>query len=91
MIVLPPNVGEAIGLGTMFQVTPFGFDVKRLELQTTDGPETLHVLRLIDTGGVRGYAFQSESFKTFAAQMVEASSGLLIPNNNQRNGNHERS
>lgn len=89
MIILPPELGESIGLGPMFQVTPFNYEAKRLNLQTTDGAEVLNVVIFGDTGGRRGYAFTSQAFKTFAAKMVESSSGLLIPNNEQRNGNHE--
>lgn len=72
----------------MFQIAPFGYEARRLSLETTDGPEQIDVLIFGDTGGRRGYAFRSDTFKAFAASMVQASSGLIIPGNNGGNEHH---
>lgn len=89
MILLPPEVGESLGLGRLFQVTPFNYETHRLDLTTTEGPERMHLVIFSDTGGRRGYAFRSDTFPAFASAMVEANSGLLIPQTNQRNGKHD--
>lgn len=84
MIVLPPEVGEQLGLGKLFQVTPFTYELHRLDLDTTEGPMRLQVLKFIDTGGSRGFAFLPEALSAFTSSMVEASSGLIIPQPNGR-------
>lgn len=85
MIFLPPEIGEALGLGNKFQVVPFEYKWHALDITTTEGPIKVYVLKLDDPGGTRGYAFSHQDQEAFCSLALNARTGLVLPNNGKGN------
>lgn len=77
-IPLPADVSAQLGLGPHFEITTLKYTWAKVQLQTTEGPKTLHVLIMEDGSGRHGYAFTPDDASTFGKACIRATTGLAL-------------
>ena len=75
---LPVEVSTQLGLGRHFEIAPVTYTFTKLDLTTTEGVKTVHLVVLEGSNGVQGFAMEAEHLRDFAHTALHAATGLVV-------------